>query len=1397
MSTIQGGSLNFEVTATTRSLEEVLEETKRRIQGFSDSTVEGGKKMEMAFKQAAESIETAWSDIDRMTDIHNAALSRLQKEYAQLGMAAGEAFMKGTAEGDKEYRTIAKRQEQIANEIAKRQAIKQEIAETADALAKEEEAYNKIVQKVEKAANTQANLTTQLRNARYEMAELEASGQRGSDAYNKLTNEAARLTNALRDATTQSKILSHDNAGLQGVISGVSGLTGAMSAAQGAVALFSGENENLQKIMLRVQSLMGITIGLQQVANTLNKDSAFRLVTLNKLQEWWNTVKARAIVEQTADTAATKINTAAKAENAAATTAAATAAVGNTAATTAQATAATAATAANTGLAGAFRLVGAAIKSIPGIGWILAGVGALIALVRGLTKETRQAKKAQEEMNKAVAEAAAKPLAAIEQLSRSYTKLGDDMKAKEKFVKDNQQAFDSLGVSVRDVADAENLLIDNKSAFIESQILKAKAMAATELATKKYQEALEKNMKTEAPNKYRGTGDLRAKTFGAGGLVQQFGRSRSPEDLLAAGKIEINPEWEKYNKRIEQSFEEANKLFDQAAKLTLREKEILKGLGQGLENITEGSIEALEQNIARLRESYKAAGTDAERKEFARKITEQEKLLEKIDILQKTGKIKHEKDPFLKVLDERKKQYEEYYKWVNSGDEIVRKAAKKEFAGLLEEGATYLDYLKNQRAQLTAEIGDNEATARQAEELRKLNQAIATETKDTVLAQFEAELKNQLSEANGIMQMLDIIEQRRKELSGDGTELDTGKKDILDTGKKDILDEAQKGVAEKAETETRALLDNYTDYLQNKLEFEANYAENSRLLNENLAKAKTKDERRIAEEALKNLEADRLKYAKQTGSKEYDALVEQYRTFEQKRQDIAAEYDAKIAEATRNNNTELANEIAAAREKALSGVALEELQNTEAWTQLLGNLDDLTVKQLENIIRQIESKKAALGVELDPADLEIILRKLEEARDEVRERNPFKALASAIKEYGNEANNAAKKADLNRIFEATAASIDLVKVALDSVVMGLNEIGLTGDEVTQELLRDISNLAGSAADLAAGMASSNPMQIIEGSVGTIVNAFKVFNRRDREAARAIKKHAEEVAKLERVYNDLERAVNSALGDAAYKNQQALIVNLKQQQYQIEQMRKAEERKKKKDKKKLAEYDEQYKKLGNQIEDIITEISESITQTSAKSLAQQLADAIAETFSEGFDSSTVAEAIDKVTTDVMRNAVKNALKLQFLEAPLQSAVQQLQKSMGFDEKGKGEFKGLTGDEQQQFKNRVSDIASSYTEAMKMYEDLFKDLMDTTEAMDPTGTLSGAIKGASQESIDLLAGQTNAVRILQADTNERIRQQLIHIANIDNKVGISNELLSDIYDALKTKETDPMRSQGVTI
>src|SRR3712207_8367031 len=68
--------------------------------------------------------------------------------------------------------------------------------------------------------------------------------------------------------------------------------------------------------MLKVQALMSITMGLQQVAQTLNKDSAFSLVTLNGLREWWNNLLDVGRGKQEAEIIAIKANTAAEIENA-------------------------------------------------------------------------------------------------------------------------------------------------------------------------------------------------------------------------------------------------------------------------------------------------------------------------------------------------------------------------------------------------------------------------------------------------------------------------------------------------------------------------------------------------------------------------------------------------------------------------------------------------------------------------------------------------------------------------------------------------------------------------------------------------------------------------------------------------------------------------------------------------------------------------------------------------------------------------------------------------------------------------------------------------------------------------------------------------------------------------
>ena len=50
---IKGGALEFDIIANNGQINSALAETKRRVQGFTDATVEGGERMEAAYREAA------------------------------------------------------------------------------------------------------------------------------------------------------------------------------------------------------------------------------------------------------------------------------------------------------------------------------------------------------------------------------------------------------------------------------------------------------------------------------------------------------------------------------------------------------------------------------------------------------------------------------------------------------------------------------------------------------------------------------------------------------------------------------------------------------------------------------------------------------------------------------------------------------------------------------------------------------------------------------------------------------------------------------------------------------------------------------------------------------------------------------------------------------------------------------------------------------------------------------------------------------------------------------------------------------------------------------------------------------------------------------------------------
>lgn len=65
------------------------------------------------------------------------------------------------------------------------------------------------------------------------------------------------------------------------------------------------------------------------------------------------------------------------------------------------------------------------------------------------------------------------------------------------WIRDNESEFKNLDISITNVTDAENVFVENTEAVIEALRLRAKAAAATKLASEKYEQALIKRNKAE------------------------------------------------------------------------------------------------------------------------------------------------------------------------------------------------------------------------------------------------------------------------------------------------------------------------------------------------------------------------------------------------------------------------------------------------------------------------------------------------------------------------------------------------------------------------------------------------------------------------------------------------------------------------------------------------------------------------------------------------------------------------------------------------------------------------------------------------------------------------------------------------------------------------------------
>lgn len=273
------GPAQAELAADVTACRKVLEEERAALEGLEKEHREAEKSV----RNLREEYSRICLEEERAAASGKSLTDRIREQKEVIGQI------------ESDIKSLEKAYQKAAPGMAKSAAL-DELNAAKRALEEEKAALQGLQAEQEKVRESGKRLSLQLRELQDNMAHLRLEGKQDTEEYRKMAQQAALLSDTLADLNTQTKILSHDDANLQGFMSGVSGLAGLFTTATGALSLFASENENLAKIQTRVQSVMAITMGLQQVFNTLNKDSAFRLVTVVKMKNLLTAANTRLAV---------------------------------------------------------------------------------------------------------------------------------------------------------------------------------------------------------------------------------------------------------------------------------------------------------------------------------------------------------------------------------------------------------------------------------------------------------------------------------------------------------------------------------------------------------------------------------------------------------------------------------------------------------------------------------------------------------------------------------------------------------------------------------------------------------------------------------------------------------------------------------------------------------------------------------------------------------------------------------------------------------------------------------------------------------------------------------------------------------------------------------------------
>lgn len=767
-----------------------------------------------------------------------------------------------------------------------------------------------------------------------------------------------------------------------------------------------------------------------------------------------------------------------------------------------------------------------------------------------------------------------------------------------------------------------------------------------------------------------------------------------------------------------------------------------------------------------------------------------EKLPEKDSDAKK--KAKEEENAYEKSLEEKKKLYAAYQKWI---DAYGQQSADEQFSNLLKQGQGYIDYLEKEKARLKSDIEAGKGGKDGAKNLDIVeNQLLDVKTGKTQLERFTDGLKEAKANAASLADYMEKLTNERDALNESKSQSDFTK--------------AAKGVIEteynNARKEQKALiadfLKNVTDYEEKKKVINDKYNSLKKEVDDE-ANTYTVEQKKIATDKIEAMRSQELEDVKIKNIEQTESFKKMISPMEsstlkalKKKKSEIDEY-IKVAESEgidqngdyykglKKDSDAITTEIADKTHQQYTQLAYELggilSQSTDEMVQKMGSL----LGQISGTMGTLGNSNAS-GFSKATSIVSLAITAGNMLKD-IRDQGDLQAIEAVKARTAEVANQIGYETEINKIYSERQAlqekSLFLGTDYTKTMTNSMNDVAKYNGQLDSTLGALVTNTVftseGSAkrrlfgtkkgtyqfsmADLFGGKMPANLAGKDMTGVGTAINGAKAGDWKTAlggllDPAGIFGGYADGKAK-QNAFGNLQGSVNSALsamgksvGDFAKMSNEDLLTF-----YDL--MEKSGNITDEGTKKLLASAKEQVelaKQAKEKFDGVITEL--------AGGLGNSIKDILVEGFKGGFgygveQAKAVSLEISKILENMMSSIIYQAAFSQMfseLETGMKASYDK-----GGDMTWVDDFKALYA--------KIPEASLQFNEGMKQAQDLAKqsgfDLWGKGGDSKSKG-LEGAIKSITSDQANLIGGQMNAIRMNQAESLTIVRQQLLHMSEI---------------------------------